>query len=176
LQNSVSFAKALAVSRLKAAKHAFFSCCNCKTGVLQLPLYNKNMDLFTEKIGNIKESILKFVPAKYIYLFGSHAYGNPTEERDIDIYVVTPDDIDNFSEIYAKIIGDLGDKRIFFIDLLLGRETVFNARKKENIFEKTICQRGNYYMNNENDVIFSINAVEKVKEIKPIIDLEDEKM
>jgi predicted nucleotidyltransferase len=100
------------------------------------------MDIFTEKIGNIKESILKFVPAKYIYLFGSHAYGNPTEESDIDIYVVTPDDINNFSELYAKIIGDLGDKRIFFIDLLLGRETVFNSRKKENIFEKTICQKG----------------------------------
>jgi predicted nucleotidyltransferase len=100
------------------------------------------MDIFAERIGNIKESILKFVPAKYIYLFGSHAYGNPTEESDIDIYVVTPDDINNFSELYAKIIGDLGDKRIFFIDLLLGKETVFNSRKKENIFEKTICQRG----------------------------------
>ncbi|MDR0476263.1 MAG: nucleotidyltransferase domain-containing protein [Treponema sp.] len=49
------------------------------------------MDIFTEKIGNIRESILKFVPAKYIYLFGSHAYGNPTEESDIDIYVVTPE-------------------------------------------------------------------------------------
>jgi predicted nucleotidyltransferase len=100
------------------------------------------MDVFAEKIGNIKESILKFVPARYIYLFGSYAYGNPTEESDIDIYVVTPDDIGNFSELYAKIIGDLGDKKIFFIDLLLGRETVFNTRKIDNIFEKTICQKG----------------------------------
>lgn len=25
----------------------------------------------------IKGSVLKFVPAKYIYLFGSYAYGNP---------------------------------------------------------------------------------------------------
>ncbi|MDR2718996.1 MAG: nucleotidyltransferase domain-containing protein [Treponema sp.] len=100
------------------------------------------MDIFAEKIGNIKESILKFVPARYIYLFGSHAYGDPTEESDIDIYVVTPDNTGNFSELYAKIIGDLGDKKIFFIDLLLGRETVFNTRKKDNIFEKTICQKG----------------------------------
>jgi predicted nucleotidyltransferase len=105
-------------------------------------IYNEIMDIFTEKISNIKESILKFVPAKYIYLFGSYAYGNPTEESDIDIYVVTPDNIDNFSEIYAKIIGDLGDKRIFFIDLLLGKETFFNSRKNNNIFEKTICQKG----------------------------------
>ena len=61
------------------------------------------MDNLAERIDNIKESILKFVPARYIYLFGSYAYGNPTEESDIDIYVVTPDNINNFSEIYAKI-------------------------------------------------------------------------
>src|SRR5215510_5717563 len=99
-----------------------------------------NMDIYTDKIGNIKESILKFVPAKCIYLFGSYAYGSPTEESDIDIYVVTPDNIDNFSELYAKIIGDLGDKKIFFIDLLLGKETAFNSRKINNIFEKSIYQ------------------------------------
>ena len=100
------------------------------------------MDIFNEKITTIKESILKFVPAKYIYLFGSYAYGIPTEESDIDIYVVTPDNINNFSELYTNIIGDLGDKKIFFIDLLLGHETAFNNRKKNNIFEKTICHNG----------------------------------
>jgi predicted nucleotidyltransferase len=108
------------------------------------------MDIFTEKMGNIKESILKFVPAKYIYLFGSHAYGNPTEESDIDIYVVTPDYINNFSELYAKIIGDLGDKKIFFVDLLLGRETAFNSRKKRIFSKRQFVKRENYYMNNEN--------------------------
>jgi predicted nucleotidyltransferase len=108
------------------------------------------MDVLAEKIINIKESILKFVPAKYIYLFGSYAYGNPTEESDIDIYVVTPDNINNFSKIYAKIVGDLGDKKIFFIDLLLGRETIFNARKENNILKKRFVKRVNYYMNDEN--------------------------
>jgi len=104
--------------------------------------YSKNMVNFDERIDVIKKSILKNVPAKYIYLFGSYAYGNPTEDSDIDIYVVTPDYINNSSEIYAKIIGDLGDKKIFFIDLLLGKETIFNTRKKDNIFEKTISQKG----------------------------------
>jgi len=94
-----------------------------------------------EKTELIKKSILKYVQAKYIYLFDSYAYDNPTEDCDIDIYVVIPDTINNFSEIYAKIIGDLGDKK-FFIDLLLGKETVFNTRKKDNIFEKTISQKG----------------------------------
>jgi predicted nucleotidyltransferase len=100
------------------------------------------VEFFQEKVNNIKDSILKFVPAKYIYLFGSYANGNPAEESDIDIYVVTPDDIINLSELYANIIGDLGDKKIYFIDLLLSRETVFNTRKENNIFEKTIYQNG----------------------------------
>ena len=95
-----------------------------------------------ETINSIKESVLKFVPAKYIYLFGSHAYGNPTEESDIDIYIVTPDSAGNFCELYAKIIGDLGKKKIFFIDLLLTRESVFEVRKEKNILERTIYQKG----------------------------------
>ena len=101
------------------------------------------MDYFGDnRLNNIKESILKYVPAKYIYLFGSYAYGNPTEKSDIDIYIVTPDGIDNFSEIYAKIISDLSEKKIFFIDLLLNVESDFNVRKTKNRFEKTIFQKG----------------------------------
>jgi predicted nucleotidyltransferase len=100
------------------------------------------MDDFEERINNIKDSILKFVPAKYIYLFGSYAYGNPTEKSDIDIYIVTPDNVTNFSELYTKIIVDLSYKKIFFIDLLLNTENIFNSRKVKNIFEKTIFQHG----------------------------------
>jgi predicted nucleotidyltransferase len=93
-------------------------------------------------IDKIKESILKFVPARCIYLFGSYAYGTPTEESDIDIYIVTPDDVGNFSELYTKIAVDLSYKKIFFIDLLLNTESVFEMRKKKYILEKTIYEKG----------------------------------
>jgi len=97
---------------------------------------------FAEKMDNIKESILKYVPAKYIFLFGSYAYGEPTEESDIDIYVVTPDNVDNFSELYTKIMVDLSYKKMFFIDLLFNTESTFNFRKVRNILERTISQKG----------------------------------
>jgi predicted nucleotidyltransferase len=100
------------------------------------------MSNFVERMDSIKDSILKFVPAKYIYLFGSYAYGNPTEESDIDLYIVTPDNVNNFSEIYTKIMVDLSYKKIFFIDLLLNTESTFNSRKNKNILEKTIFQKG----------------------------------
>jgi predicted nucleotidyltransferase len=100
------------------------------------------MDILAEKLNNIKESILKFVPARRIYLFGSYAYGVPTEESDIDIYVITPDDAGSFSELYGKIYGDIANKKIYFIDLLFSRESVFNKRRLEHIFEETIYQKG----------------------------------
>ena len=102
----------------------------------------KNMENLAERIDIIKESILKNVPAKYIYLFGSYAYGNPTDKSDIDIYLVIPDNVENVTEIYTKIMVDLSIKKIFFVDLLLNRESVFNTRKIENILEETIFQKG----------------------------------
>jgi predicted nucleotidyltransferase len=100
------------------------------------------MDNFAERINIIKESILKNVSAKYIYLFGSYAYGTPTDKSDIDIYIVIPDNIASISEIYTKIMVDLSIRKIFFVDLLLNRESVFNTRKTENILEETICRQG----------------------------------
>jgi predicted nucleotidyltransferase len=104
--------------------------------------YNKIMENLVNRIDDIKDSILKYVPARYIYLFGSYAYGTPTEESDIDIYTVIPDDIKNLTELYAKIVVDLSYKKIYFIDLFLNNENTFNKRKVENMFEKTIYQKG----------------------------------
>ena len=100
------------------------------------------MENFAERLNIIKESILKNVPARYIYLFGSYAYGKPTDKSDIDIYIVIPDNIASISEIYTKIMVDLSIKKIFFVDLLLNRENVFNIRKTKNILEETISQKG----------------------------------
>jgi predicted nucleotidyltransferase len=102
----------------------------------------KSNSCFADRINSIKESILKFVPAKRIYLFGSHAYGKPHGKSDIDIYLVTADEVQNFSELYANIIGDLSDKKIYFVDLLLNTENSFNARKTRNILEETVFQKG----------------------------------
>ncbi|MDR1148374.1 MAG: nucleotidyltransferase domain-containing protein [Spirochaetaceae bacterium] len=73
--------------------------------------YNETVESLVNRIDDIKDSILKYVPARCIYLFGSYAYGTPTEESDIDIYTVIPDDIKNLTELYAKIVVDLSYKK-----------------------------------------------------------------
>ena len=95
-----------------------------------------------QDIENIRDSILKFVPARCIYLFGSYAYGSPTEKSDIDIFVVTPDDTKNLRILHAEIIGDLGHKDLFSIDMSFDTESSFNERRLNRKFEKTIYQEG----------------------------------
>ncbi|AEF83824.1 DNA polymerase, beta domain protein region [Treponema primitia ZAS-2] len=97
---------------------------------------------FDKDIQLIKETILNNIDAKSIYLFGSYAYGKPNEDSDIDIYTVLPDKYKNTTEIYAKIIRELSDKNIFFIDLLLVNENIFNSRKNDYILENTIYNKG----------------------------------
>jgi len=48
---------------------------------------------------NIVQKLQPFYP-KEIILFGSYAYGTPTQDSDIDLYIVTDDDFlpNNFQE------------------------------------------------------------------------------
>ena len=100
------------------------------------------MEDISNILSHVEESILRFVAAKYIYLFGSHAYGQPHEDSDIDIYLVVPDDAGNLTELYTEIICDLSLKDIFFIDLKLNRESNFNFRKDRFTLEETIINKG----------------------------------
>ena len=97
---------------------------------------------FEEKIEQIKIAILKHVPAKYIYLFGSYAYGEPTEESDIDIYAVVPDETKDIVFIQTDIASDLWDQNISSVDLHLHKEVDFIKRREASLFVRTICQNG----------------------------------
>jgi len=100
------------------------------------------LDATDNLIEKIKDTILKYVSARYIYLFGSHAYGEPTDDSDVDIYVVVPDETQSYLELYGKIIADLSLKKIYFIDLLFNNESSFNIDKEKCLLEKTIINKG----------------------------------
>lgn len=90
----------------------------------------------------VKESILKVVPARAIYLFGSHAYGEPNSDSDLDIYVVVPDKEMRNSEIYSEIFLDIHRKISKSIDLLLRDEKYFNYRISAPTLERKIYREG----------------------------------
>jgi len=45
------------------------------------------------ELDKLKDLIVNAIPVEQIYLFGSHAYGNPQKDSDLDLYVVLKDDV-----------------------------------------------------------------------------------
>jgi len=84
-----------------------------------------------------------------IILFGSYAYGNPTEDSDIDLYVVTNDDFmpqtwEEKSKIYRKYSKQLMDLRNeFAIDLIVHTKKM-NEKfiELDSSFSKEIVSKG----------------------------------
>jgi len=92
----------------------------------------------------IKEGILQTVPAEAIYLFGSYAYGTPTEDSDLDIYVVVPDSVEKHPlEVCGDIRVNLRHKPVDMpMDLMVNYSSVFNRRKLGPTMQRTIAREG----------------------------------
>ena len=101
------------------------------------------MESIQDKLIVIKEAILKNVPAKKIYLFGSYAYGKPKKKSDIDIYGIIPD---NFDKGIIDTIGEVANYLyrydILNVDLFLVKESKFLFYKENSSFEETIYNKG----------------------------------
>ena len=103
-------------------------------------------------IENVKLEIvekLKPLNINKIILFGSHAYGKPHQDSDIDLYVVTDDDFmpQNWrekSEIYLKIANRLDAIMSNIpIDLIVHTKQMYQKFKELNSsFYKYDIQRG----------------------------------
>jgi predicted nucleotidyltransferase len=100
--------------------------------------YNIN---FTEKINYIKDSIISCGKVKYIYLFGSFAYGNPDKYSDIDLYIVFYGKEAYSPYLYADIMEKLSKKNLFYVDMIMYEENDFNKRKDFTL-ERKILKEG----------------------------------
>jgi len=99
-------------------------------------------------IAEIVERLKPLKPEKII-LFGSYAYGNPSEESDIDLYVVTNDDFmpKNFAERMAvklKISRAVKDLQQFIpIDIITHTKQMHKKFVESNSsFSKEILKNG----------------------------------
>ena len=103
-------------------------------------------------IEQLKHEIVKrlkpFDPEKII-LFGSYAYGNPNEESDIDLYVVTNDDFipKNYEEnnnVYMRLSGAIRDlKEEMPIDMIVHTKKMYEKFTRLNSsFSREILNKG----------------------------------
>ena len=99
---------------------------------------------FADKIPFIRSLILGSVKPgviKKIYLFGSYAYGKPTEDSDIDLCVVINNRFDRL-KASVKIQLSLSDNDIYPLDLLVYKENQFNNITNPNGVKNTILTEG----------------------------------
>jgi len=105
----------------------------------------------------IVEKLMKTNPEKII-LFGSYAYGEPSEASDLDILVVTSDNIipSSFSEkslIYLRISKAITDiKQKFPVDLIVHTKAMHKRFiKNDSFFSRELLTKGKvlYEKNNK---------------------------
>jgi len=75
-----------------------------------------------------------------IYLFGSHAYGEPHGNSDIDLMIIVENSLDPFRTAY-KIRRGLTDTD-FALDIVVNRISAFEKASKSASLQKSIKDNG----------------------------------
>jgi predicted nucleotidyltransferase len=76
-----------------------------------------------------------------IYLFGSYAYGNPTEDSDIDIMVITDGEVED-SILKEADIRYKTWRKVGSFDMLVESRDTFNDRRLKYPLEEKIYAEG----------------------------------
>ncbi|SPF52643.1 putative nucleotidyltransferase [Candidatus Desulfosporosinus infrequens] len=101
-----------------------------------------NTPEYSDELENIKNTILNTIDADAIYLFGSYAYGIPSEDSDFDIYIVIPDGGIRPIEAMKMIGRAIYKEQKKPIDILVGRSSEFHQRKLLPTIERTVARDG----------------------------------
>lgn len=97
-----------------------------------------------QEIRQIAETIWQAVPAEQIYLFGSHAYGQPHKDSDYDFFLVIPDGMMRPIEARQRAKRSLIPLRLGVpVDVLAATHSGFSdMRDMINSVEKEVAQKG----------------------------------
>ena len=105
--------------------------------------------MINEKLKNEILTNLKPLNLEKVILFGSHAYGTPHENSDVDLYIVTKDDFmpQNFEEktnVYLKVSNTLKKQRKSVdIDLIVHTKKMYEKFITINsLFAREIMHKG----------------------------------
>ncbi|MDR1110971.1 MAG: nucleotidyltransferase domain-containing protein [Deltaproteobacteria bacterium] len=95
-----------------------------------------------DEIASIVSVIKNTVDCDKIYLFGSYAYGEPTEDSDFDFYVVVPGDSGKTRNLRSKIRRALSDVTQASVDILASYAGRFAELSILPTLENTIVHEG----------------------------------
>ena len=96
-----------------------------------------------EELNKLKELIINTVPVEQIYLFGSHAYGNPHKDSDLDLFIVLKDEVQlRDIEAAIKIRLAISEYQSMPLDLLVMKKSKYLERKTAPTIERKIAREG----------------------------------
>ena len=98
-------------------------------------------EISTELLNEITRRLAESIHPERIYLFGSHAAGNPDDDSDIDLLVVVRDTEKSTREISIEGRKSLRDLQIP-LDLIVCTEKQFNryGQVKNTIMNEVLCE------------------------------------
>ncbi len=95
-----------------------------------------------EKLKQICSVIHQTVDTEKIYLFGSYAYGVPTQNSDFDLCVIIPDNELRPADAIKKIRRALYSVQDMPLDIIVYRSEDFTNRQQTASLERKISREG----------------------------------
>ena len=94
------------------------------------------------EINELKDSFVKQLSPKRIYLFGSYAKGTNTEDSDFDFYIVVNDSEKDMIGLAAQAYKSIRHKQSRSVDIIVGTESRFEERKNAPTLENEVITTG----------------------------------
>lgn len=98
--------------------------------------------MVNDEIREIAARIQKALNPLKIYLFGSFARGDYTEDSEYDIYVVVPDGAGRVIELEQNAYKSLIGMRRRPVDILVNHESSFKKRSLAPTLEREVLREG----------------------------------
>jgi len=96
-------------------------------------IVQKEITRFTDYISSLNE-------VRKVYLFGSHAYGRPAEDSDVDLFVTVLDGVDKIM-LGTRMETAMFDRKLP-LDILLNWESEFDEACDKTTLQKEVKEKG----------------------------------
>ena len=95
-----------------------------------------------DEISALKDCFVKALAPLRVYLFGSYAYGAPSEDSDFDFYIVVDDSRTDTLELMTRAYSACSEIKQRPVDILVGTQSRFEARRQRPTIESEVYNKG----------------------------------